>query len=106
MADQKAKPGGRTLRSRYALLFFPTIMLLDFYGLLFGGAGQYGPMVATAGLLSFGCGAAMGICLYKKRKLTTAWSPCYWLIFGLIGSVIPIFLFFYLPYLLLRTRSL
>jgi hypothetical protein len=95
MTGDARRPARRTLINHYLLLVLPTLMLLDFYGMFMGSAGRHCPVVIAAGLATFACGAAMGVWLAKRTK-PRSWSPCYWLIGGLLGATVPIFLLFYL----------
>jgi hydrogenase/urease accessory protein HupE len=66
---------------------------LDFFGecVMLASRIGYGLVVATLGLLGFGCGVALGIHFSAKA---TAWS--YRLIFGLIGMAIPTVIIYFI----------
>ena len=87
MPDQSRKQDTTGCLILFFLLGMPVI---DFLGMSIGWAAPYGPLVTVLGLGGFVCGAALGKYLSAKTTPPTWWSSCHWVVYGLIGMLLPI----------------
>ncbi|MEI8371756.1 MAG: hypothetical protein WCJ35_02860 [Planctomycetota bacterium] len=89
MSDDDRKPR----KTGCAILFVPTLIVIDLLGMLVSLAGPYVKVVFTVGLFGLVCGTALGGYHFAKTKLSTNRSLSFWLALGgLVGYSLSIFI--------------
>jgi hypothetical protein len=87
MSDDDRKPR----KTGCAILFVPTLVVIDIVGMLGSLAGPYFQVVSTVSSVGLVCGVALGGYLFAKTKLSTNYSLSFWLVLGgLIGVSLPV----------------
>jgi len=90
-------------RTGCAILFVPSLIVIDLVGMYASYAGPYVKVVFAVGFVGCLCGAAFGGCLFAKTKLSTNRSLGFCLVFwGLVGLTIPFFIALYIALSCLR----
>jgi hypothetical protein len=78
-----------------AILFVPTLIVIDCVGMLLGMAAPYSRLVPILSIVGLGVGVVLGAYLWAKNKESTSCSISFWLVSGgLIGISIPAFVGF------------
>ena len=73
-------------RTGCAILFVPTLIVVDTVGMLQSWAAPYYKLVSVVGLTGLVCGAVLGGFAFAKTKLWTPYSLSFWLVLGgLVG---------------------
>ena len=85
MSDDNRQPKKRGC----AILFVPTLIVIDIVGMFAGSAGQYSSVVFALGIVGFVCGAALGAYYSAMVRPDSKWSLSFWVVsLGLIGTMI------------------
>ena len=93
MPDDDRKPRKRGC----AILFVPTLIVIDIVGMLESLAGPYLRVVSTVSSVGLVCGVALGGYLFAKTKLSTPYALSFWLVLGgLVGASLPVVIAFLL----------
>ena len=99
MPDDDSKPR----KMGCAILFVPTLIVIDTLGMAASSAGRYGTLAFAVGLVGCVCGAALGGYIAAKAGPKTKWSPSFWVaIGGLVGLILPFGIALYVAQFCLR----
>ena len=99
MPDDDSKPR----RMGWAILFVPTLIVIDILGMAASSAGRYSTLAVAVGLVGCVCGAALGGYIAAKTGPQTNWSPSFWVALGgLVGLILPFGIALYIAQFCLR----
>jgi hypothetical protein len=86
-----------------AILFVPTIIVIDTVGMAASWAGPYSGVVIAFAVVGCVLGSALGVYAATKTNPSSRWSPSFWIVLGgLVGITFPFVIVLYIVQTWLR----